>query len=80
MTQQLEEKWEQWARERGMEIGYEVGKVETLRQVLLNLLRDRFGTVPEALAQEIGACADVDRLHAATRQILHVPSLEDFRL
>jgi predicted transposase YdaD len=84
MSQQVEEKWEQWARERGMEIGREEGLAEgelrAHRANLRDLIEDRFGSVPEAVQQQIDGCQDVNRLRAAVRQVYRIESLDQLQL
>jgi hypothetical protein len=54
--------------------------VQALRTVLLELLADRFGTVPQAVVERINALAELDRLEAAARQALRLQRLEDLQL
>lgn len=44
------------------------------------LLEDRFGALPAPLVAQIEAADDLDRLRAAIRQVLHLPSLADLAL
>jgi hypothetical protein len=64
----------------GMAEGQAKGRLEEARDMLLALLEEKFGPVPEPLRQRIGATTDLARLHAAHRRILHLGSLEEFDL
>lgn len=54
--------------------------LRTRRNVLRELLEERFGVLPADLLQRIENCADINRLQAAARQILRLEKLDDFRL
>jgi hypothetical protein len=47
---------------------------------LRDLLQDRFGTVPESLAQRIEATTDPERLRAAVRQVLQIKTPDELQL
>lgn len=50
------------------------------RKVLLGLLADRFGPLPDSVTNAVNACEDVDRLQSATRKSITLASLEEFVL
>jgi hypothetical protein len=56
------------------------GRLDDARVMLQGLLEEKFGAVPEAARQRIQATTDLTRLHAAARGVLHLGSLEDFKL
>ena len=56
------------------------GRLDEAREMLQGLLEEKFGPLPEAVRERIGASTDRGRLHAAARRVLHLGSLEDFQL
>jgi hypothetical protein len=56
------------------------GRLESCRDVLLGLLEDRFGPVPEEVVQRIKATTDLAKLKAAARRAPSLPSLNDLPL
>lgn len=56
------------------------GHVREYRGNLRMLLEERFGPVPEALAQQIEALEDLERLRALFRRALQINSLSELRL
>jgi hypothetical protein len=56
------------------------GRIAEARDVLLALLEEKFGPVPEAIRQRIQATTDLARLHTAHRGVLRLNSLEEFDL
>jgi hypothetical protein len=58
----------------------EQGRVEEARAALLRLLRSRFKPLPEGLAQQIEATADLERLRRAFDQALDIARIEDLQL
>jgi hypothetical protein len=50
------------------------------RETLRVVLEERFGTLPEALAQQIAAEDDLERLRSALRRAVKVGSLADLEL
>jgi hypothetical protein len=55
-------------------------RLRTRRDVLRELLEERFGTLPEGILQRIESCEEVSRLQAAARQVLRLEKLDDFQL
>lgn len=72
MTQTIADSWREEGRAEGA--------LQTSRALLRGLLEERFGTLPEALIQQIEALTDVGRLQTAARRLVHVQKLEDFSL
>jgi hypothetical protein len=58
----------------------EEGQLLNSRTILCTLLKDRFGSLPEALANQINATTDLERLQQAVRQVLRLQKLEDLQL
>jgi hypothetical protein len=56
------------------------GKLQLSRTVLREFLEDRFGALPEALAQRIEAATDFERLRAAVLQVSRLGQLDDLQL
>jgi hypothetical protein len=63
-----------------MEQGRRLGELRAARWGLRDVLEIRFGTLPEPLAQQIEALADLERLLQGFRQALRVPRLDEFTL
>ena len=83
----MEKTWIEVMREKlEKEIGEKLEKQMTnrelasSREMLLGILSDRFVTLPASLTASIEACANLDRLRAATRKAGTVASLDDFQL
>jgi hypothetical protein len=54
--------------------------LDDAREILQDLLEEKFGPVPEDVRQRIQATTDLARLHAAARGVLHLDRLEHFEL
>ena len=67
-------------REEGLHEGLSVGKLQALRETLLDILADRFGQIPVELVAEISLAADPLALRTAIRGANKVASLAEFRL
>jgi hypothetical protein len=65
---------------KGRSAGEAAGRLQLAREMLRQLLADRFGSVPEAILQRIENTTDVDRLTAAARQVLHIAVPEELQL
>jgi len=52
------------------------GRIEVIREVLLEDIDAKFGFVPPTIAEQIQATEDVERLRAARRMLFQVSSLE----
>jgi hypothetical protein len=62
------------------EEGKKEGKLLAVREVLLRLLRDRFGRVPKAVRQKIEATAEVELLQACVLQATKINSVDELLL
>jgi hypothetical protein len=56
------------------------GELTNCRQNLRLLLEERFGPLPEELAQQIESIHDLERLRAGLRQVLYAKTLVDVEL
>jgi hypothetical protein len=56
------------------------GRLGEVREMLVGLLEDKFGALPESVLQRIGATTDLARLKTATRRVSHLASLEELQL
>jgi hypothetical protein len=72
MTKTIAESW--------MEEGMERGRVEAARSILLGLLEDKFGKLPDELVQRIKATMDPAKLELAARQAPRLDRPEDLQL
>ncbi len=83
LWKQALEKWNMIESQQVLEWmaeGEAKGQMREARRLLRNLLEDRFGPLPEVLAQRIEATADLERLRAAVRQVSHLSQLDDLQL
>ena len=64
----------------GRQEGRQEGVVATRQEALLDILRDRFGAVPEAVEARVLATTDAAALKAAIPAALHVASPDDLTL
>ncbi len=62
------------------EMHIEQGEARANRKTLLRQLQARFGSLPEALVNEINAATDLPRLEAALDQVMKIQQLSDFHL
>src|SRR5262249_22578869 len=62
------------------EKGRHEGELREARNLLLGLLRRRFGRVPKALQQQIKATTDLKRLEEGLYRAAEVPSLDALQL
>ena len=60
--------------------GMRRGELRAARNLLVLLLQDRFGPIPEALAQQIEATEDLTRLQNCVLQATKVKNLSEFTL
>jgi hypothetical protein len=72
LSETIEQTWEQ-------ELLAE-GQLREDREILRELLEDRFGTLPEALARRIEQTQDATRLRQCIRQVSHLRELADLDL
>lgn len=91
MATALGQTWEEWAieqRELGKAEGRAEGKAEgkaegelrAARDILRNVLEDRFGKLPRGLLRKITNATDVERLKSCIQEALRAKSLEDLDL
>jgi hypothetical protein len=76
--------WERRGIEKGFQKGIlqgiEKGRIETLREVLLDLLTSRFGALDESVAAKIRETDSADQLRRLTHQALTAASLHELGL
>jgi hypothetical protein len=83
LGQTYDEWWQQQVEERAAASAAESAartELQTRREVLRDLLQDRFGTVPEEVLRLIEACDDPARLKAALRQVMRIQAPADLPL
>jgi hypothetical protein len=79
LWKQALEKWNMMESQQVLEWMAE-GQLQASRMSLRDLLEDRFGPLPEALALRIAAATNPERLRAAVRQAPHLGQLDDLQL
>jgi hypothetical protein len=62
------------------EKGDSAGALRASRQIVRQLLANRFGIVPKGILQRIEQCTDLDRLTAAALQVWDIAVPEDPQL
>jgi hypothetical protein len=70
-------------REEGLQIGRQQGLqagLQTLREVVLGLIEQRFGPLPDSTRERVEAISSLDRLARLSRRVLTAPSLAALRL
>ena len=55
----------------------EEGALRTRREVLLELMQDKFGSIPQQIERRIQFIRDIDRLKTLTRNIIHASNIDD---
>jgi hypothetical protein len=75
VIENIEQTWEAELLARGRS----EGEIQAYRAILVSQIQERFGSVPEEWAARIAA-ADLPRLQAAARQVIHVRSLDQLQL
>ena len=70
--------WEQKTRQEGLQQGIQQGRQEEGRRMLLGLLTERFGPLPQTLVERIEAIQEASRLEALARAVLRTPDLQSF--
>lgn len=60
--------------------GEQRGELRGMRQLLRDLLEQKFGTLPEAVAQRIEACEEAQKLREAVLKVREWNNLEDLQL
>ena len=64
----------------GLKQGITEGRLETLRETLRVQLEERFGPLPQNMADRIAATNDVELLRAAVRQVVHIQQRDELQL
>lgn len=81
MLEQTLEEWGQKLRKEGRregrKEGLEEGQLKGMQKLLLEMLRDRFGPVPQSVRQRLGEVSSQDEMRRISRRILKARSLED---
>ena len=80
MSEAIAQTWEQELVARGAALGEARGELRARREDLRALLEERFGPLPQGLAERIEATDDLERLRGALRQVLHVQSPDELDL
>ena len=78
--EELKEELRKQALAEGRAEGTELGKLQSLREMLKSWLQDRFGRLPKKLQKQIDAADDAEQLRQAIRRVPDCPSLADFQL
>ena len=63
-----------------VDVEEERGEIRRARTILRELIKTRFGTIPEPIAQRIDAADDPDKLTLAACQVYQVESLDKLPL
>jgi hypothetical protein len=71
------EKIEEKGRKEGLRLGQEKGKKDGMRELLLHLLAQRFGPLPEAVRRQVEAITSTRRLTSLASKVLTARSLRD---
>ena len=83
MATALGQTWEEWAieqRAEGKAEGKAEGELRAARDILRNVLEERFGKLPRAVLRKITNATDVERLKACVREAVRAKSLDDLDL
>ncbi len=75
--------WSERLKEEGKREGLKLGEqkgARSLQQVLLSLLNQRFGPLPERVHRQVEAITSLRRLTQLAEQVLIVGSLRELRL
>jgi hypothetical protein len=75
--QTMTSKWGPTLIEVSMAKGEAKGQLLAARKILRSLLEDRFGSIPEELAQRIETTDDLERLQTTARQVYQVKNLDE---
>ncbi len=78
----LKELWEEIKMldilEIAREKGFEEGRIEGVKDMLLDALKEKFGLVPPYLSEKIGKIDDQDALKSIFKQVFKCSDLEEF--
>ena len=72
------EEGRQEGRQKGRQEGRQEGRLEERREMILTLLREKFGAVPASIGDQVAAIPDLDRLLALVQAALRLNSVEEF--
>jgi predicted transposase YdaD len=72
--------WSQRIKAEGRREGRKEGQETGMRSLLLHLLEQRFGPLPESVRTEVGAITSPRRLTRLSEKVLVASSLEDMGL
>jgi len=70
--------WINEGLQKGIGIGMEQGEVKAIREAILDVLSERFGTFRKGLSKKLGAIDDPAVLRSLLRKSIRVKSLEEF--
>jgi len=74
-----EKKGRKLGEQKGLKLGKQEG-ARSLQQVLLRLLNQRFGPLPESVHRQVEAISSLPRLTRLAEQVLTVGSIRELRL
>ena len=74
----LAQVYRQEGRQEGLQEGLQKGQLNTLRESVLDLLRNRFQKVPDGLVEAVGEIADLDKLRALVLRAASCADAENF--
>lgn len=66
--------------EQGRELGRELGREQEARQIVLDLLGERFGAVPDRVRRQIEEIESLDRLRFLAKRVINARSFEEIGL
>ena len=72
--------WMEEGIEKGLKQGRMEGRMEGRREILLDLIRMKFGPLPESVARSVEKIASTDQLESLSSKILTATSLEQLGL
>ncbi|MEI8133209.1 MAG: hypothetical protein WCG34_12320 [Leptolinea sp.] len=76
------EEWKQQGLQQGLQEGLQQGLqqgiLQTRREVVLDVLNDRFGSAPQEIVDKLQAIEDPIRLKTLHHKAIQIPSIEDF--
>ena len=74
MAMTWEERMMAKGREEGLQVGREEGEQQGTRQLVLELLGERFGAVPDRIRRKVDEIESVDRLRFLAKKVLKAQS------
>ena len=79
-TRNIVEELREEGRTEGRDEGRKEGQLKGMRQMLLRLLEERFGSLPQKTRRRVGALASARELEGLLRRALTAGSLEELEL